>query len=211
MSNSNTLAEFKRCNTCAVPKPYSEYSKKRQARDGFAYRCKGCVSIYSKAYYITNEEKKRAQKRKNSYTANKIREKARYRTPATYTADLWGSLNSRTVNGAHPRWNNKAARFYLNKGIRREITRAELLVFVKINWHIILAIWATGELCSIDRINSDGDYEIDNIRFISKRENSSQGGRHTADKLLQFMNQKKGGKERPLTPLHLNTPSLSRI
>ena len=87
-----------------------------------------------------------------------------------FTRRVWNSLRSRTING-RPNWSNPADRWYLERGIRLEITRDELKVFIAANGASIQAIWDAGDvLPSIDRIDPNGHYNLDNIRIISLSE-----------------------------------------
>jgi hypothetical protein len=85
---------------------------------------------------------------------------------------LWGSLNSRTINGSCPRWSSKSFSRYLKQGIRLEVTRDELRTIVTEWWDRIQAMRAAGQTPSIDRIDANGHYSRDNIRFIPRSENS---------------------------------------
>lgn len=42
---------MKQCTKCRQTKPYSEFHKKKQVGDGYAYHCKKCVSEYDKKEY----------------------------------------------------------------------------------------------------------------------------------------------------------------
>lgn len=42
--------ETKKCSNCKEEKPLSEFSKKSSTKDGLHYRCKPCLSEYSKRY-----------------------------------------------------------------------------------------------------------------------------------------------------------------
>lgn len=94
------------------------------------------------------------------------------RTISGFTATLWCRLNSRTVNGTHPNWKEKCNCYYLLAGVELRLTREQLYEFVTKNWDTIQAIRAAGETPSIDRIGPSIHYSLDNIRFITRSENS---------------------------------------
>jgi hypothetical protein len=54
------------------------------------------------------------------------------------------------------------------------MSKDEFYNFVDDNWDTIQAIYDSGETPSIDRIDSSKHYSIDNVRFISVRENASR-------------------------------------
>jgi hypothetical protein len=93
-----------------------------------------------------------------------------------FTSNLWSRLNRRTVNGSNPnlRLDSCEYLYYIARGIRLEFTRQELENFVEANWATILKIRSQKQRVSIDRIDSDKHYSLDNIRFISTNENSSR-------------------------------------
>lgn len=51
-----------RCNTCKLDKPYTDFSKKSEAKRGYAYRCKSCHNTYLRDVWYKNnsESQKRA-------------------------------------------------------------------------------------------------------------------------------------------------------
>lgn len=46
-----TSAGGKTCKTCGKTKPFGEFHRNKNSRDGYAYSCKPCVSAKSKAHY----------------------------------------------------------------------------------------------------------------------------------------------------------------
>lgn len=84
----------------------------------------------------------------------------------------WRNINRRTVNGTTPLWNDVNHQRYLNKGILNKLSRAEFEAFCDQNEGVILALWQEGETPTVDRIDSNGHYELENIRILSKRHNS---------------------------------------
>jgi len=83
----------------------------------------------------------------------------------------WKGLNRRTVNGSSPQFKNKANASYFKKGIRLEITKSELDAFCEANKQLILELYEKGTIPTIDRINSNDHYRLDNIRILSRSDN----------------------------------------
>jgi hypothetical protein len=42
---------MKHCNTCLTTKPISDLHKKKSTKDGYASKCKSCISKYKKSRY----------------------------------------------------------------------------------------------------------------------------------------------------------------
>lgn len=88
----------------------------------------------------------------------------------------WTGINQRTINGSSPRWNKKSDRKYLDKGIKLEMTRLEYYSWCDKNAEKIISIYLSGKTPSIDRINSDSNYDINSIRVLNLDENIKNGG-----------------------------------
>lgn len=97
----------------------------------------------------------------------------------------WQSINRRTVNGRVPRWWCKQARFYLEKGIRLEMTKQEFYSWCAEQSSIIVEIYKQGEIPSIDRIDNEGNYRLDNLQVISMRENVARRNNKSHLEVLQ--------------------------
>jgi hypothetical protein len=146
-------------------KQSKEYYKKWSEKN------KDKIKIKTKIYIINNKEQ--INKKVKIYR----------RTIDGYTSILWHSLNTRTINGKNPNWkNNNIKKNYLNKGIRLEITREQLLQKITEDWIKINNMWNNNKKPSIDRIDSNGHYELGNIQFISMKENI-----HKTNKYVQFL------------------------
>ena len=61
---------MKTCNTCKETKPYSEFSTKKESKDGYRHACKDCRKIESREWYSKNKERK-AKTTREWYLANK--------------------------------------------------------------------------------------------------------------------------------------------
>ena len=182
------------CKKCL--KEYREANKERIAERNKRYReaNKEKVSGRKKQWYEANKERV-SDRMKQWYEANKERVLTQrsqywdahkrqiteyknhyYHTPGGFATRKWNQINKRTINGSSPHWGCKSHRHYLNKGIKLLITKNELKQFVTDNWSKITAMWEKGQTPSIDRIDSDGHYSLDNIQFIPLRENCRRAG-----------------------------------
>lgn len=88
----------------------------------------------------------------------------------------WNGINTRTINGKRPNYKCKFASIYLKKGIRLEMTREEFYGWCLSNWHIAEDIHKQGLTPSLDRIDEEGPYSLENIQIISRNENSRKKG-----------------------------------
>jgi len=94
------------------------------------------------------------------------------RTLAGFRRRRWNLLNGRTVNGYKAANNTNIKNLqYINKGIELRITKDEFYEWCNAQWDLIDSIYKSGEKPTIDRINSNGHYELSNMRIISMSEN----------------------------------------
>ena len=89
-----------------------------------------------------------------------IKEKTRLQI----TKQFWNSMNSRVKKG-----------IYLKKGIQVEWSFDEFDAWLQTKWDIYDNIKKAGEVPSIDRINSNGNYCASNCRLIPNSVNSALG------------------------------------
>jgi len=87
-------------------------------------------------------------------------------TPKAFANHRWHKMHERVRN--HPSYDH----------VSIEVTRKQFVDWVTQNWAQVLEIRKTGEEASIDRIDSKGNYELENMRIISIRENRAAGA-HT--------------------------------
>ena len=61
MSNDTTLnqnePQLKRCSTCEIEKPVSDFVKDKNRKDGFAYECKQCRKAYRQSHKEQESER----------------------------------------------------------------------------------------------------------------------------------------------------------
>jgi len=88
-----------------------------------------------------------------------------------WAVNTWVRLNNRTINGAKPNWGSASHRYYLEHGVRLEMTKTVFYAWVFAHWAEAEAIRRDGGIPSIDRVDPKGHYAIDNIRIIENRLN----------------------------------------
>jgi len=64
---------MKSCTKCSITKNFEEFSKNKRNKDGLDHFCKSCISVKTKASYLTNKQK-HSEKRKEYYRQNKEKE-----------------------------------------------------------------------------------------------------------------------------------------
>lgn len=93
-----------------------------------------------------------------------------YGTVEHFFSSRWGDINKRTINGSCP-GKGASAKWYRAKGIELRMSREEFRAWVNSKAEIIKAIYAAGDVPSIDRIDSYKHYEINNLQIIPYSEN----------------------------------------
>lgn len=140
---------MKVCSRCGMEKPISDfYHRKQKGRDYIVARCKICCSLKTE----DQKERDRQHSRKQS---EKLRE-------------LYGTLPS-VHHSMKDRCNNPRAKDYKNYGAKGVLVCKE--------WQNVhdFCKWALAngykKKLTIDRIDSDGNYEPSNCRFVTMKEN----------------------------------------
>lgn len=85
------MLKSKKCSDCGETKAVSNFFKRRDIPDGYAYQCKQCYKEYYKKYYQKNKEKILA-KRKIYYQnnrADRVKQKADYRKRCAEENPYW--------------------------------------------------------------------------------------------------------------------------
>lgn len=105
-----------------------------------------------------------------------------------WASEKWSTINQRTVNGLYAQGNavstNAQQLSYLKRNIRIEMTKEELFRFCSENESTIKNMINNGERPSIDRIDNEGHYSIDNIQIISLYENQTKKSTRTPRKKI---------------------------
>lgn len=92
-----------------------------------------------------------------------------------FASQTWKTLNQRAVNGKYSSSesirNSPQMVSYHSKGIELRLTKDELYQFWKSNEDKVKMILSAGETPTIDRIDDNGHYAIDNIQILTRKEN----------------------------------------
>jgi hypothetical protein len=147
---------MKICTKCEKDKSSEEFYGDRRVGDGKTSRCKKCILDDVREYVKT--DKGRASKRKHA--------KKRNTKPFGKAATAWRGILRRVRN-------KKEYPSYAN--IELKMTRCEFM-----NWAVpeITKFMESspGERPSVDRLDSEGNYELPNLRIISQPDNSARRG-----------------------------------
>ena len=84
-----------------------------------------------------------------------------------FRAKTWYSINVRTVNGCNIQIDNRSANRYRSNGVKLKMSKEEYYSWCNKRKSKILKMHHAGKRPSIDRIDDNGDYAIDNLRIIS--------------------------------------------
>lgn len=89
-----------------------------------------------------------------------------------FITTTWHNINRRTVNGSYPDLKSTSTKAYIEHGTKLEFTQQEFIDWCQKQKDKILSL----QRPSIDRIDSWGNYTLDNIQIIPFEENCRQGG-----------------------------------
>lgn len=145
---------MKTCIVCKKSKTLEEFYKFKTSKDGYVNSCKECNKEYRKnhghAYYMANRQD----------------QAKRQKTLERYKSKLYSAMKGRI----------KWVKAY--KGIKLLITRKEFLNWINSqeNYPQLHKNWVSHNYDrkyapSIDRINSNGNYEFSNIQLLTMSEN----------------------------------------
>jgi hypothetical protein len=159
---------MKKCSRCKINKSVSEFVKHKNIKSGYTSDCKVCRRAIGKIYYAKNKLDVN-KKHNNYYQENKelilIRNKKnhkdkKFKFPWRYTLKL---IKGRCNNTHNIRYKN-----YGGRGIKCLITEKEL----KELWFRDKAFEMIKP--TIDRKDTDGNYCLENCRYIELLENISR-------------------------------------
>jgi len=108
--------------------------------------------------------------RKLNPTPSKTRGTLQY-----FKTQTWSNINCRAINGSSPQWSHPNIRRFLEKGVRLEISKDEFYKWCDLHEKEILSLYTDTSSPSVDRIDSNLHYSLDNIRIIPWKENQILG------------------------------------
>jgi len=161
------------CTKCKKYKSLTEFVKDKYKKSGYTSDCKECRSIagkiYSKSHRSKINEYRQKYRKQNLNKVRKQDKEARKRLPWIYT-----------LSDIRKRCENKNCKRYIDyggRGIKCLITSEELkeLLFRDKAYEM--------KRPSIDRIDNDGNYEINNCQYLELKINS---GKNKTKPVLQF-------------------------
>lgn len=152
---------YKTCTKCGIRRLLKEFSKDKSRKDGYFLQCKICVKIYKDEHYRKNKEKW-TEIGKIYYRENKeICVKRMQKFHEKYPWDrVFYNAKARCENPNYIRYE-----YYGGRGIKFLLTKKQ----IKFLWFRDKAYLLKKP--SIDRIDDNGHYILDNCQFIEHVEN----------------------------------------
>ena len=161
---------FKKCSCCKELKYVDSFYKNKISKDGLQCYCKDCQDIINKKYNSTPKGRKYACEYASKYQKENKQKVLKYQY--NYYKKHWKkfpwiktywNIVSRCNYKSHSRY-----KYYGARGIKCLITKEEL----KILWFRDKAY--NLDKPSIDRKNPDGNYTLENCRYIEMSRNISR-------------------------------------
>lgn len=171
------------CTKCNIEKELSAFRYQKDTKDKLTCYCKECLNKYLSMYHLKNREKISI---KQKIYVEKNKDKIKLQFKKWYLENKSKCyLKSQQYKKEHP-WvitfdhiharctnpNNKDYKRYGGRGIKNLFKNSEeiKLLWIRDNAYLL-------KEPSIDRINNDGNYCLENCRFIEKSENSRKGNK----------------------------------
>ena len=140
---------MKQCSKCKIWKPFFEFHKNPQAKDGYRAICKVCRRGITQAYRAANKIKLAKNMRIYRNTVKGC------------LRDRFNAIKNRCVNPKNIGYKN-----YGGRGIQCLFESSDEFVDYALN-----KLQADPRNLQIDRIDNDGHYKPGNIRFVTRSEN----------------------------------------
>ena len=150
------------CTRCGKRKSLLEFNKASHHSDGLTSHCKCCLNLAGQNWVKNNKDKQ----------AKRV---SKYRKLNPWVA-TFANINQRCTNP-----NRNCYKFYGEKGIKNLFKNPKEIKFL---WFRDKAYEMKEP--SIDRINPEDNYCIENCRFIEKRINCGRSGYKGGKPILQF-------------------------
>ena len=156
---------MKICTKCGVEKSLNQFKKNKLRKDGRTTKCKLCYKKYLREYNQENKEEI-SLTRKAYYEENKeicLKRIKNYNEKEPWKR-VYYNAKARCENP-----NNSRYKYYGGRGIKFLLTMKQ----VKFLWFRDKAYFL--DIPSIDRIENNGHYTLDNCRFIEHVDNVIKG------------------------------------
>jgi 5-methylcytosine-specific restriction endonuclease McrA len=184
------MIDGKVCSDCKVYKPYSEYQRNKNNKDGYKFRCKPCQRAYDRAH-LTEEaaEKKRQTAREwNKVNSDRIAADPRYQESRRRSRHRHYHKNQAKENQRAVRWMRKNPAQTAAIGHRRRVLARAAGSFTQAEWDTVIAHYGrrclrcnATERITIDHIiplSKGGSNTVDNLQPLCHSCNSSKGSKH---------------------------------
>ena len=158
---------YKTCSKCKqnLPATIEYFHRKSAAKDGLQYACKKCKRLQAKTYeqleYVKEAARQHSKRHRETEVGRLYHKQHNKKYRATikgYLHHIFARMKERCNSPSHPSYKN-----YGGRGIKVCFTTAiEFVVYVM----DVLRVDPRG--LQIDRINNNGNYEKDNIRFVTR-------------------------------------------
>lgn len=165
------------CSKCKIRKELDEFYKDKRKNNKYRTICKLCCKNSCKKYYLNNKKHYKKQHKKY-YNENKI--KILKINKITHKNNKKLHQYKYTLKNIKQRCNNLnnvAFKYYGGRGIKCLITESEL----KFLWERDKAYEMKKP--SIDRIDNNENYCLENCRYIEQSENTKRRSRNTLEEL----------------------------
>lgn len=159
---------MRRCSKCGKQKLFSAFYKDKRDKSGFTCWCKQCC----KEYQQSNKGKQAFHRANKKYCQTHKKQRNEY--SRKYRKTLIGCLRDR-FRAIKQRCNNPKAtgyKYWGGRGIKCLFRNADEFIDYIIN-NLGYNTLEKLKGLEIDRIDNNGHYEIENIRFITHKENNN--------------------------------------
>lgn len=158
----------KTCQNCHSEKPADYFYKSKSSKDGYASTCKICYRLNQKKYDKNRSKDYYRERSSRSYSLHKD-------SLYHFLCFRYWNLSSRVRVGER----NKSKFFFIKDKV---CSKDNFVRFGMTNWKLkeLFAEWKRlgypkDKIPSVDRINFNKGYTIDNIQFITVLENTIKG------------------------------------
>lgn len=161
---------MKQCTKCDEKKSLSEFGRHSITKDGLRTQCKICIAKYCKKYYQIHKIKclKRAEKHRQTHKIEDVKYRERHRqTIKRRLQNCFHNLNRRCNDPNYVRYKDWGGRGI--KNLFKSFNEFFHYVTVNLGYNTYEKLKGL----QIDRIDNNGHYKVNNIRFVTAKINSN--------------------------------------